>query len=66
MPRSLLNSDYHAPVAPTPASPIHSGGCLEDRVAMLEDQQAELISANTELRAEMSALLEWALTLVTT
>jgi hypothetical protein len=39
---------------------------LEDRVAMLEDQQVALISANTELRAEMSALMEWAMALVAT
>ena len=72
MPRSMLNTDSlvvnplcRAP-SPPPTPVTQSRGCLEDRVALLEDQQAELISANNELRAEMSVLMEWALALVTT
>ena len=70
MGRSLTNTDGAVGIpgpAPAPApAPAPSAGCLEDRVALLEDQRAELLSANNELRAEMSALMEWALALVAT
>ena len=70
MGRSLTNTDGAVGIpgpAPAPApAPAPSAGCLEDRVALLEDQHAELLSANNELRAEMSALMEWALALVAT
>ena len=65
MPRSLLNTDYHAPVAPTPASPIHSGDCLEDRVAVLEARYTALVSTNEALRRDLDILAQWAITLST-
>jgi hypothetical protein len=53
MGRSLTNTSAVVGIptpAPAPApAPAPSRGCLEDRVAMLEDQHAALISANTEL-----------------
>ena len=70
MGRSLTNTNALVGIptpAPAPApAPAPSRGCLEDRVALLEDQRAELISANQELRTQMSVLMEWALALVTT
>ena len=70
MGRSLTNTNAAVGIpspAPAPApAPAPSRGCLEDRVALLEDQHAELISANQELRTQMSVLMEWALALVTT
>ena len=65
MPRSLLNTDYHAPVAPTPASPVHSGDCLEDRVAVLEARCAALASTNEALRRDLDVVVQWAITLST-
>ena len=70
MGRSLTNTNVLVGIptpAPAPArAPAPSRGCLEDRVALLEDQNAELISANQELRTQMSVLMEWALALVAT
>ena len=63
MPRSLLNTDYHAPVAQAPASPVHSGDCLEDRVAVLEARCATLASTNEALRRDLDVVVKWATTL---
>ena len=64
MPRSLLNTDHHAPVqAPTP--PVHAGECLEDRVTSLEARCAALASTNEALRRDLDIMAQWAITLST-
>ena len=65
MPRSLLNTDYHAPVAQAPASPTHAGDCLEDRVTSLEARCAALASTNEALRRDLDVVVQWAITLST-
>ena len=65
MPRSLLNTDYHAPVAQAPTPPVHAGECLEDRVASLEARCATLASTNEALRRDLDIVAQWAITLST-
>ena len=62
MPRSLLNTDHHAPVQ-TPTPPVHAGGCLEDRVASLEARCDVLVSTNAVLRQNLDTVVKWAITL---
>jgi hypothetical protein len=66
MPRSLLNTDHHAPVAPkAPTPPTHAGECLEDRVTSLEARCAALASTNEALRRDLDIMAQWAITLST-
>ena len=65
MPRSLLNTDHHAPVAQAPTPPVHAGECLEDRVASLEARCESLVSTNAVLRQNLDTVVKWAITLST-
>ena len=65
MPRSLLNTDHHAPVAQAPTPPTHAGGCLEDRVTSLEARCDALASTNAVLRKNLDTVVKWAITLST-
>ena len=65
MPRSLLNTDHHAPVAQAPTPPVHAGECLEDRVASLEARCDALASTNAALRRDLDIVAQWAITLST-